>query len=179
MTGSIFLASTIAPRVVGRYGPRRVITGGMSLATVGMLLLIGVSPAGSYAADVLPGALLTAIGMGFALVPSTIVAMQALPASQSGIGSGLLNTSRLMGGALGLAILSTIAAGRTRADAAAGAAHALTSGFDLAFGVGAAFLLAGAALAATRLRNADAGPPRVELPARTLAEVEEGESLAA
>jgi hypothetical protein len=84
-----------------------------------------------------------------------------------------------MGGALGLAILSTIAAGQTRADAAVGAAHALTSGFDLAFGVGAAFTLVGAALAATRLRNADAGPPQVELPARTLAEVEEGESLAA
>jgi predicted MFS family arabinose efflux permease len=178
MTGSIFLASTIAPRAVGRYGPRRVITGGMSLATVGMLLLTGVSPAGSYAADVLPGALLTAIGMGFALVPSTIVAMQALPSSQSGIGSGLLNTSRLMGGALGLAILSTIATSQTRADAAAGAAHALTSGFALAFGVGAVFTLAGAALAATRLRNADAAPAPVEIPARTRGEVEESESLA-
>jgi hypothetical protein len=144
----------------------------MSLATVGMLLLTGLSPAGSYAAEVLPGALLTSIGMGFALVPSTIVAMQALPSSQSGIGSGLLNTSRLMGGALGLAILSTIAAGHTRADAAAGAAHALTNGFDLAFGVGAAFTLAGAALAATRLRKVDAGPPQVDLPARTLIEVE-------
>jgi hypothetical protein len=117
--------------------------------------------------------------MGFALVPSTIVAMQALPSSQSGIGSGLLNTSRLMGGALGLAILSTIAAAQTRADAGAGAAHALTSGFAVAFGVGAAFTLAGAALAATRLRSADAAPPRVELPAPTLAEVEKGESAAA
>jgi predicted MFS family arabinose efflux permease len=172
MTGSIFLASTIAPRAVGRYGPRRVIAGGMSLATVGMLLLIGVSPTGSYAADVLPGALLTAIGMGFALVPSTIVAMQALPSSQSGIGSGLLNTSRLMGGALGLAILSTIAAAQTRADIAAGAASALTNGFDLAFGVGAAFTLAGALLAAMRLRNADAAPRPVDLPARALTEVE-------
>jgi hypothetical protein len=84
-----------------------------------------------------------------------------------------------MGGALGLAILSTIAAGQTRADAGAGVAHALTNGFDLAFGVGAAFTLVGAALAATRLRNADAGPPAVELSAPTLAEVEEGESLAA
>jgi MFS family permease len=179
MTGSIFLASTLAPKAVGRYGPRTVIAAGMSLATVGMLLLTGISPAGSYAADVLPGALLTSIGMGFSLVPSTIVAMQALPSSQSGIGSGLLNTSRLMGGALGLAILSTIAAGRTRGDAAAGAAHALTSGFDLAFGVGAAFTLAGAVLAATRLRNADAGPPEVELPASSIAEVEEGDSVAA
>ena len=63
-------------------------------------------------------------------------------------------------------------------DARGGAAHALTSGFDLAFGVGAAFTLAGATLAATRLRKADAAAPEVELPARTLAEAEEGESLA-
>jgi predicted MFS family arabinose efflux permease len=172
MTGSIFVASTTAPRVVGRYGPRKVIAAGMSLATVGMLLLTGVSPVGGYAADVLPGALLTSIGMGFALVPSTIVAMQALPSSQSGIGSGLLNTSRLMGGALGLAILSTIAAAQTRADIAAGAASALTNGFDLAFGVGAAFTLAGALLAVMRLRNADAAPRPVDLPARALTEVE-------
>jgi EmrB/QacA subfamily drug resistance transporter len=179
MTGSIFFASTIAPRAVGRYGPRKVIAAGMSTATVGMLLLIEAAPGGSYAADVLPGALLTSIGMGFALVPSTIVAMQALPSSQSGIGSGLLNTARLMGGALGLAILSTIAAAQTRSDTAAGAAHALTHGFDLAFGVGAAFTLAGAALAAARLRDVDAAPRQVELSAGTLAEVEEGESLAA
>jgi hypothetical protein len=105
--------------------------------------------------------------------------MQALPSSQSGIGSGLLNTSRLMGGALGLAILSTIAATQTRADAGAAATHALTSGFDLAFGVGAAFTLAGATLAAARLRKADAAAPEVELSARALAEVEEGESFAA
>jgi hypothetical protein len=105
--------------------------------------------------------------------------MQALPSSQSGIGSGLLNTSRLRGGALGLALLSTIAASQTRADAYAGAAHALTSGFALAFGVGAAFTLAGAALAATRLRSADAAPAPVEIPARTRGEVEEGESLVA
>jgi hypothetical protein len=98
--------------------------------------------------------------------------MQALPSSQSGIGSGLLNTSRLMGGALGLAILSTIAAAQTRADIAAGAAHALTNGFDLAFGVGAAFTLAGALLAAMRLRNADAAARPVDLPARALTEVE-------
>jgi EmrB/QacA subfamily drug resistance transporter len=180
MTGSIFVASTIAPKAVARYGPRRVIATGMTAATVGMLLLVGIGPAGSYASDVLPGALLTSIGMGFALVPSTIVAMQALPSSQSGIGSGLLNTARLMGGALGLAILSTIAASQTRADAAAGAAHALTKGFGLAFGVGAAFTLAGAALAATRLRNADAVVRPVELPTQTLADVEQGEeSLAA
>jgi EmrB/QacA subfamily drug resistance transporter len=179
MTLSIFAASTIAPRLVGRHGPRRVIASGMTVATCGMLLLTGVSPGGSYAADVLPGALLASIGMGFALVPSTIVAMQALPTSQSGIGSGLLNTARLMGGALGLAVLSTIADAQARANASAGAAHALTSGFQLAFLVGGAFTLAGAALAALRLRNHEAATVAVEASAQLPAEGEGQEMVAA
>jgi EmrB/QacA subfamily drug resistance transporter len=182
MTGSIFVASTLAPKLVARFGARAVITSGMTLATVGLLLLVGVTPGGSYFGEVFPGALLTALGMGLSLVPSTIVATQCLPASQSGIGSGLLNTSRLMGGALGLAVLSTIADSQTRADASAGTAHALTSGFALAFGVGAAIALAGALLAGLKLRSARTGiaPEADTLEAAELeAEIEEGEALAA
>jgi EmrB/QacA subfamily drug resistance transporter len=178
MTLSIFVASTLAPRLVGRLGPRRVITGGMALATVGMALLVGVNPQGSYFSTVFPGALLSAIGMGFSLVPATIVAMQGLPPSQSGLGSGLLNTSRLMGGALGLAILSTIADARTRSGGGAGVAHALTSGFDLAFGVGAALTLAGAVVAGLLL-NRRPGGTAVAIDPETEALVEEGEALAA
>jgi EmrB/QacA subfamily drug resistance transporter len=182
MTGSIFVASTLAPRLVGRLGPRAVITGGMGLATLGIALLAGVAPGGSYLASVFPGALLSAIGMGFSLVPATIVAMQSLPPEQSGIGSGLLNTSRLMGGALGLAVLSTIADSQTHAEAGTGFAHALTSGFDLAFTVGAAISLAGAILAGTRLRSSTPPSEVIALPkpdALAQAEVEEGEALAA
>jgi EmrB/QacA subfamily drug resistance transporter len=179
MTLSIFVASTLAPRFVARFGPRTVISGGMLLATLGISLLVGIAPGGSYATSVFPGALLSAIGMGFSLVPATIVAMQSLPPQQSGIGSGLLNTARLMGGALGLAVLSTIADAQTRADAGAGTAHALTHGFDVAFGVGAAIALAGALLAALRLRNPQpaelAAVPSTELEAQ----IEEGEALAA
>ena len=179
MTGSIFIASTLAPRVVARIGARATITAGMAVATVGIALLVGIAPDGSYLGSVFPGALLSAIGMGFSLVPATIVAMQCLPASQSGIGSGLLNTSRLMGGALGLAVLSTIADSQTRADAASGFAHALTNGFDLAFAVGAAISLAGAVVAALRLR--DPRPAEISsLPEpETEALAEEGEALAA
>ncbi len=128
----------------------------------------------------LPGALLAATGMGFSLVPATIVAMQSLPASHSGVGSGLLNTSRLVGGALGLAVLSTIADSRTRADVASGAAHALTNGFDLAFAVGAGISLVGMAVAALRLRNpAPDGSEVVEVTPEIRAEIEESEALAA
>jgi EmrB/QacA subfamily drug resistance transporter len=177
MTMSIFAASSLAPRVVNQLGPRAVITAGMLCATAGMALLVGVDPRGSYLSTVLPGALLAAIGMGFSLVPSTIVAMQGLPPSQSGLGSGLLNTSRLMGGALGLAVLATIAAAQTRSDAAIGSAHALTNGFDLAFGVGAAFTLAGA-LVAFLLAHRPTRGALAPVSARSSLEAEERDTLA-
>jgi EmrB/QacA subfamily drug resistance transporter len=178
MTLSIFAASTLAPRAVARLGGRRVITAGMLSATLGMVLLRGVAPGGSYLLVVLPGALLTSLGMGFSLVPSTIMAMQGLPGALSGLGSGLLNTSRLMGGALGLAVLSTIAAAHTRHEFAAGPARALTDGFGLAFTVGALFCIAGAAAAALLLRPA---PPATvaPLPAVDAGGQRERESLAA
>ncbi|HZE03682.1 MAG TPA: MFS transporter, partial [Solirubrobacteraceae bacterium] len=113
MTLSIFAGSTLAPRLVARFGARAVIVTAMTAMAGGMLLFTGITPGGSYAASVLGGAVLTALGMGFSLVPSTIVAMQGVARSESGVASGLLNTSRLMGGALGLAVLSTIASGDT------------------------------------------------------------------
>jgi EmrB/QacA subfamily drug resistance transporter len=175
MTMSIFVSSTLAPRLVGRFGPRRVITAGMLSSTAGMLLLSGVAPGGTYPTTVLPGALLTSLGMGFSLVPATIVAMQGLSSSQSGLGSGLLNTSRLMGGALGLAVLSTIAAAHTRGEIGVSAPRALADGFDLAFGVGALFCILGAAVAALLLRR----PPSEAVTATTTTEDEEREVLAA
>jgi MFS family permease len=152
MTLSIFTGSSLAPRVVARFGPRAVISVAMMSMATGMLLLSGVGPGGTYFGTVFAGALLTALGMGFSLVPATIVAMQGVPGGQSGLASGLLNTSQLMGGALGLAILSTIAAGQTHAQTGLGAAAALSDGFDLAFTVATGFALAGAAIAAFALR---------------------------
>jgi EmrB/QacA subfamily drug resistance transporter len=168
MTLSIFLMSSQAPKIVARFGPRAVITGGMSVGAVGMLLLTGVSPGGSYAGSVLAGAVLSAVGMGLTLVPSTIVSMQGVPRQQSGLASGLLNTSRLVGGALGLAVLSTIAASHTRADVGVSAVRALTDGFGLAFWIAAAFLIAGAVLALGFLRagetTAEADPAPAAVP---------------
>jgi len=151
MTLSIFAASTLAPRVVARFGPRTVITAGMLTAAAGLMLLSDVAPGGTYVSDVLLGSFLSALGMGFTLVPSTIVAMQGVAGRESGVASGLLNTSRLVGGALGLAVLSTIASGRTKA--AGGSPLALTNGFELAFHVAAVIALAGAAIAAFLLRE--------------------------
>ena len=93
--------------------------------------------------------------MGLALVPATIVAVQGVPAAQSGLASGLLNTSRLAGGALGLAVLSTVATAHTDHLLAGGAAHAaaLTSGFDVAFRIGAGLCVSGAILAVALLRS--------------------------
>ncbi len=173
MTLSIFAASTLAPRVVARFGPRRVITAGMLTAAVGLMMLSDVAPGGTYVSDVLAGAFLSALGMGFTLVPATIVAMQGVEGRESGVASGLLNTSRLVGGALGLAVLSTIAAGQT--GAAGGSALAVTNGFELAFHVAAVIALAGAAIAGLLLRE-PAASGVMELPT---SEEAEHEALAA
>ena len=174
MTLSIFAASTLAPRVVARFGPRHVITAGMLGSAVGFMLLSGITPGGTYVNAVLFGSLLSALGMGFTLVPATIVAMQGIERSQSGVASGLLNTSRLVGGALGLAVLSTIAAGQA-GSASAGSALAMTNGFGLAFHVGTALALTGAAIAGFLLRE-PSDPQVIRLP-RT--EEGEREALAA
>jgi MFS family permease len=151
MTLSIFAASTLAPRIVARFGPRQVITAGMLTSAAGFMLLSGVTPGGTYVQSVLLGAVLSALGMGLTLVPATIVAMQGVQGAQSGVASGLLNTSRLVGGALGLAVLSTIAAGQ--AAGAGGGAVAATNGFGLAYHVAAVIALSGAAIAGFLLRE--------------------------
>ncbi len=153
MTLGVVLASTFARRIVERIGTRATIVVGMTLSAAGLLLLTGVRPGGSYVAQVLPGGVLSTVGLGLALIPATIAAVSGVPGSQSGLASGLLNTSRLIGGALGLAALSTIAASRTHADVhGAASLSALTSGFQLAFAVSAAISLLGAIVALALLR---------------------------
>jgi sugar phosphate permease len=103
------------------------------------------------------------MGLGLSLVPATIAEVAGVPAKESGLASGMLNTSRLIGGALGLAVLSTIADSRTRADLLLGASgpSALSSGFRLAFAVAAGLSVAGALAALVLLRARPAAtPPR-------------------
>jgi EmrB/QacA subfamily drug resistance transporter len=173
ITLSVFTASSLAPRLVARFGVRGVVTVGLLLATAGLAILTGVKPGGSYFAVVLPGGVLSGLGMGLGLVPSTIAATQGVPRSQSGLASGLLNTSRLVGGALGLAVLSTIATASSHTSLGVSGPQALTNGFTLAFEIGAVICIAGAAVAALMLRPA---APEPEL---AVVEVHEREPLAA
>jgi Major Facilitator Superfamily len=138
MTLSIVAVSTFAARIIARIGARSVLSLGMSSAALGLLLLSGVHPGGSYLTGVLPGGELAAIGLGLSMVPVTVVGVQGVASDQSGLASGLINTSRLMGGALGLAALSTLAAAETHSAVSNGAARlqALTDGFGVAFTAG-------------------------------------------
>ena len=95
ITLTIFATSTRAPRLVERFGPQSLMAAGMLFTALGMLLLTGIAPGGSYVTSVLPGGVISAFGMGLTLVPSTIVATQGVRREQSGLASGLLNTSRL------------------------------------------------------------------------------------
>ena len=154
MTLAVAAGATIAPRLARRIGASWVLALGMLSATAGELLLTAVRPDGTYLADVLPGGLFGAFGLGLALVPATIVAVQGVPAALSGLASGVLNTARFVGAALGLAVLSTIAASHTSSAIASGTAPsaALTGGYQLQFGIGALFCLAGAVAAVVLLR---------------------------
>ena len=154
MTLAVGAGAVLAPRLARRFGARAVLAAGMLFATAGEALLIGVHPGGTYVANVLPGGMLGALGLGLALVPATIVAVEGVPRALSGLASGVLNTSRFIGAALGLAVLSTIAAHHTDAEIGTGtsASQALTDGFDLLFAVGAAFCVAGVIAAIVLLR---------------------------
>jgi EmrB/QacA subfamily drug resistance transporter len=154
MTAAVATGATLAPRLARRIGARWVLAAGMLSATIGELLLTGVHPGGTYAANVLPGGLLGAFGLGLALVPATIVAVEGIPRALSGLASGVLNTSRFVGAALGLAVLSTLAAHHTDSELSSGTAagKALTDGFDLQFAVGGIFCLIGVVAAVVLLR---------------------------
>jgi EmrB/QacA subfamily drug resistance transporter len=164
MTGSVFLGSRLAPRLVARFGVRPVVVAGLLSATAGLIVLTGMAPGGSYVAVVLPGGILSCLGMGLALVPATIAAVQGVPVAQSGLASGLLNTSRLVGGALGLALLSTIASAHTRTAIAASVAppRALADGYGIALQYGAAFCIVAAVLGGLLLHGRPAERTVVE-----------------
>ena len=128
------LASKFAPRV----GVRPVAITGMVVTIAGMLLLTTISANGSYVSDVLPALVLTSLGMGAVFVPLTLIATTGLDDDDQGLASGLFNTSQQIGGALGLAVLTSLAASKTASATAATKQEALVQGFHAAFAGGAA-----------------------------------------
>jgi len=162
-TLGIVIGAGLSQRLVPKLGAREVPLVGLTLGIAGLLLFLRLTPDGSYLPDLLPGIMLTSIGMGLTFVPITLIATSGIPAGDAGLASGLFNTSQQIGGAVGLAVLSTLSA-NTTADSlgAAGSnatdaqtASALVDGFHVAW-LGCATLLAiGALLLLLLLRRRD------------------------
>jgi EmrB/QacA subfamily drug resistance transporter len=151
-TAGIMVSAGLASQFAPRVGVRPVAALGMLVTAAGMLLLVRLPVDGSYLADVLPALLLTSLGLGAVFMPLTLIATTGLDDSDQGLASGLFNTSQQIGGALGLAILSTLAASKTSA-AGGSADEALVTGFRWAFAGGAAFVLAGLSIMLVLLRR--------------------------
>ena len=144
----------ISAKLVMRFGLKAPLGTGLALAGLGLALLVRAPIDGNYVVDVLPSMILLGLGAGIAFNPMIIVAMTDVEPERSGLASGLVNTSFMMGGALGLAVLASIAAARTGDSLASGAAQiaALTDGYHAAFAIGAAFAIIAAVLGFKLLR---------------------------
>ena len=147
----------ISAKLVMRFGFRKPLATGLLLAAAGLLLFVRAPVDGNFLVDVLPSMILLGFGAGIAFNPVLLAAMSDVEPSESGLASGLVNTSFMMGGALGLAVLASIAASRSSSLRLGGAGElsALTGGYHLAFLVGAAFAAAAAVIGGTLLREAE------------------------
>jgi EmrB/QacA subfamily drug resistance transporter len=148
------LSVGLSAKLVMRFGIRPPLAAGLLLAGLGLILFARAPVDGNYAVDVLPSMILLGIGAGIAFNPVLLAAMSDVKPSEAGLASGIVNTSFMMGGALGLAVLASLAASRTDTLASAGDSElaALTGGYHLAFLVGAIFAVAAAAIGAALLR---------------------------
>jgi EmrB/QacA subfamily drug resistance transporter len=163
VTFCIVIAAVIAQSAIAKLGVRLVALVGMVMAACGLLYLSGIPVDGSYWPDVFPGLVIMALGMGFTFVPVTLIATTNIDASDAGLASGLFNTSQQIGGAIGLAVLSTFATSRAahyltalgHPASALDHAQADVNGYRLAFIIGAGFMLVGALLMALLVRKED------------------------
>jgi EmrB/QacA subfamily drug resistance transporter len=162
-TAGIIIGAGASQKLIPRLGAREVPVIGLCIAVVGMLFFLRLDPTSTYVKDMLPGLMLASIGMGLTFVPVTLIATSGMPVDDAGLASGLFNTSQQVGGALGLALLSTFAANKT-ADTISGLGHkptaadtaqAYVDGFHVAWLGCAIFLAAGAVLLLVMLRRKD------------------------
>jgi MFS family permease len=148
----------LSARIVMRFGTRLPIGIGMALVALGLLLFARAPVNGSFWVDVLPAMIILGVGVGMAMNPVLIAAMSDVEPSESGLASGVVNTGFMMGGALGLAVLASLAAWRTGSVEAVSPEAALNSGYHLAFLVGAVFAGLASVLAVTLLRERSMQP---------------------
>jgi len=166
VTAGIVIGAGLAQQLVRRAGVRNVSVAGLVLATVGMLFLTQVPVHGSYLSDLLPGLMPLSIGMGLVFVPVTLLATGGVGEEDSGLASGLFNTSQQVGGSLGLAILSTLAASQTArllSSHSATVVAARVSGYHVAFLAAAIMLASGAAIMAFALGRSHTKEIEMEL----------------
>jgi EmrB/QacA subfamily drug resistance transporter len=157
VAGTAVIWANVAAAAVNRIGVKPALILGMSLLTVGLLYFTQVSVDGSYWADLFPGFLVLGIAIPFAFVPITIAALAGTKPQEAGLASGLINTSQQIGGAVGIALLSTIAVTTTDDKVAQGTAvpNALTDGFVNAFWAGAVIAFAGVLVSVFMVRGRD------------------------
>jgi EmrB/QacA subfamily drug resistance transporter len=160
VAGTAIIWANVAAAMVTRVGVKPTLVVGMSVMTVGLVLFTQVSPDGTYLKNLLPGFLVIGFGMPLAFVSLTIAALAGTRPHEAGLASGLINTSQQIGGAVGIAILSTVATTTTSDAVKSGTAvpSALTEGFQNAFWVGAAVTLVGVIVSLLLVRPRDFEP---------------------
>ena len=154
----------LSAKLVMRFGIKPPLAVGLFLAAIGLALFARAPVDGSFVVDVLPSMVLLGFGAGIAFNPVLLAAMSDVPQEEAGLASGIVNTAFMMGGALGLAVLASLAASRTAHLAASGESHlaALTGGYHAAFLVGALFAAGAGAIGAAFLRTSAATEPAAE-----------------
>jgi EmrB/QacA subfamily drug resistance transporter len=162
-TAGVIIGAGLSQKLIPALGAREVPLVGALLGAAGLLLFLRLTTDSSYVTDLLPGIMLTSIGMGLVFVPITLIATSGVAADDAGLASGLFNTSQQIGGALGLAVLTTLSTNRTENELAslgrqptqADTAEALVSGFHLTWLLSALLLAAGGLLLFALLRRRD------------------------
>jgi EmrB/QacA subfamily drug resistance transporter len=154
---TVLVSAMVTQGIVTRIGPRVPLVSGLAVVAVGIWLLSGVPAAGSYSSDLLPAMIVTGVGMGLAFVSLSIGALEGVQERDSGLASGLINTSQQVGAALGVAVLSSVAISHTEEVLASepGTAQvvAVTEGFQAALVVAAIIALAGAVVVSALMRG--------------------------
>jgi MFS family permease len=173
VTFTIIVFSNVAQKLVTRFGVRSVLTTGLLLDAAAMVLFARLPVDGVYFWDLFPGLIISGVGMALSFVPMTIAGLAGVRREDAGIASGLINTSRQVGGAVGLAVVNAVAAGFA-AEGVSGASvdGSLAHGYRVALLVLATLALAGAVLSSTLLappRPADVAEALLDEPVREAA----------